>query len=321
MMTLILLGLNGSGLTTFFLLFAVNNTEITLGREIMAILASLSAILFAAPYWTMKQVLLIHLSTDKNRGHEVSLSFVVDTIGAGSGALAGGVALTFLSGFAAPGVTLCVLWVGSLLMWSLLSSLDVFRQPETRPFWIPFDKVIMSSPNKTFNTLMEGAATTTNIFLVPVWLSALSIAGLTVGLLYALQMMLQLLISPFAGNLTNKGRANESVAGGALYALGWFPWLFIIHPAVYIFSSMVWVLGSHLYQVGLGSRWISTGLYSGIAAREFLLNISRIFTTLLVLPLIYYQIEYFFVVAILIMSFVIFFSYEERRELSKAAEK
>jgi hypothetical protein len=202
-------------------------------------------------------------------------------------------------------------------MWALLSSLRVFTQPETRPAWVPFHKVIISSPNRAFNTFIEGAATTTNIFLTPVWLSALSMAGLTVGVLYALQMTLQFLISPFAGHLTNAGRANESILGGSLYALGWFPWLFILHPAVYLFSSIAWILGSHLYQVGLGARWISTGLYSGIAAREFLLNISRILTSLLILPLIYYQIEYFFVAAIIIMGLATFFSYGEQKDLLK----
>ncbi len=268
--------------------------------------------LISAPLWITYHILMVHHTSDDNRGNEVSIANLGISIGAIMGSLSAGFALYFdvVNGY----ILTCLLFI---LCATTAMSLMIPRDdmPAAHHKKINIYGTLVRRPWRTLNTIMDGCFNSLIGYLSPVWLKMIGLSGLGVGLVTACQFILKLFISPLTGHWIRRNNGHESQIGSALNIAGWLPWLFSATPFNLVWSYLFWGAGQHMYSVGLQSRWYEDRTYENMAAREVCLGIGRYATILAALPLIYGNIGMFFVFAAALTTVKFIISSRESRTL------
>ncbi len=251
----------------------------------------------SAPFWSSFHLNMLCHTSDDNMGNEVSISSIVLFFGSTLAFLCAGVALTYM-----PGAMFVLVCFGFLIIGTIFFALAgrgrSIDHLQRKPF-----KIIASMRKNTSMvkaTFMEGVFQFLTGFFAPVWMWAVGIKSLTMGMLMSFQGIAKLVISPLAGHLFHENKGRDVVLGAMLKPLGWIPWIFIQAPWVMLLSTSIWTLGQHLYSTGLGSRWYKERCLASQAGREMVLALGRIVTACLVVPVLYvYGPHVFFIVAFL----------------------
>ncbi len=256
------------------------------------------AILFALvsePFWMAYHGLMLRLTTDEDRGHQVSMAELGMRIGGIIGSLGAGLALSFFPGQIFPlfcGATLLLSTAGFFLL--LLS-----RAPDER-MRISFLSLfvhIIRNPMISMCTLVQGMMSALTGVLAPVWMSVIGFSGILAGLLMALQIVARLVAGPLAGQWFHDDKGRELRVGALAHAAGWLSWIITSNPLAMIWSAFFWSAGSHMVNIGMDGRWYKSKSLANMASREICLGIGRLSLLPIILILFTVSIKLFFVFA------------------------
>ncbi|MEM6781096.1 MAG: MFS transporter [Pseudomonadota bacterium] len=274
----------------------------------LAFLFSLLFSLFSASFWLLYHVLVIHSSSDANLGNEVSIANIGSSIGSMIGYFIGGLIFAFL-----PGTWFVMLCFAGLLGSSilLLSAIPLESPVQTRSGNV--FQSLFHKPWQSVNTMLDGASHFLISFFAPVWLGFIGLSSVATGIVSALGIACKIASSPFTGHWFHTTKMREGKVGATLITAGWAPWAVIQSPFVLLWSYFFWTTGSHMFAVGLQSRWYTDKTYANMAAREVALGIGRSLTCILALILIHIDIQYFFLMALgLALSMILVTSKESK---------
>lgn len=276
--------------------------------------------LISAPFWASYHLSMLISTSDDNMGNEVSISSIVMFLGSTCAYLCAGAALTYM-----PGAFFVLICFGFLIVGTVALGISVCKRDiadlRAKPFNILAS--LRKNPSMIKATFMEGVFQFLTGFFAPVWMWAVGIKSMTMGLLMSFQGIAKLVISPLSGHLFHENKGRDVVLGAALKPLGWVPWIFVQAPWVMLVSTTIWTLGQHLYSIGLGGRWYKERSIGAQAAREMVLGIGRMVTACLVVPVLFELGPHaFFIVAFCATSCILFAAFSLRKnENGKKAAK
>ncbi len=251
--------------------------------------------LFSGPYWLFYHALMIHSSTDHNLANEVSIAAIGTSIGSIFGYFIGGIIFAFLPGTWF--VMFCfVIMVASAAL--LVSAIP--KEPPASARKGSMLRSLLSRPWRSLNTVMDGALNFLTSFFEPFWLGFIGLSSVATGTVTALGVLSRLVLSPITGHWFHTTKLRESKVGSAMITAGWVPWVAVQSPWVLIWSFFFWTTGSHMYSVGLQSRWYQDKTYANMGAREICLGVGRTITCILGLILIHMNVTAFFAMALAI---------------------
>lgn len=232
----------------------------------------------SAAYWTMFHLSMIANMSSDNSGNEISTSITALVIGVFVGFLLGG-ALTDLdiSGhFVAIG-SVALLFSGFIMQLhqfinsEALEKLLKFPQTET------VKEALFAHPKRTAMTFLQGAFDMTATTAFPVWMFFMGLSGAFIGIVQAGTVASRLLLSPYVGYLVNKGNNQELVIGCTLKCVGWLPWLLLQKTILIPFSTFLWSIGGHFFNVGISEQWYASRTISGAIGRQYAIGTGRLF--------------------------------------------
>jgi len=277
-----------------------------------ALLAVLN-IIMSATFWLFHHRLMIEYLSDDNHGNDISVAEFALNIGALIGAVAGGWAVAAM-GFTGALVICFVLMMAAIIIYFHLMA----RRPlEKKPFaFFDMYKTIFENISRSSNMIVFSANHFLLYFFAPVWMAAIGLSSIKTGIVIALQSLIKFLASPIVGYLTNRNKGEETLIGATSKTLGWLPWLFSQSQILLIPSSILWFIGSHFYNVGAISRWYKGRSGKYIGASEICRGIGRISASLILIPLLYYSHDMFFVACFMLASLGMVSSKVEKRFLN-----
>lgn len=276
---------------------------VTEGPALPVWMAGVCQSFVACPFWLMYHLALMTHCSDSNRGNEVGIAFIWLTLGSFAGGLAAGGLSLFKVGIGGALFFGAVVQGTALLLKyiychrSAVFSVPVEIPATARPGLL---QVVTDHPRRswaTFIDMLQEAATST---LWPVWLKVVGATGLAAGALYALNIGLRFVLSPVVGRIVNSKSGLDAQIGPAVKMLGWIPWLFSASPLTSVWSSLFFAAGTHMFKVGLESRWYETKSYEHMAAREILLGSGRLCGIIILVPILFYTPEIYIWSAILL---------------------
>lgn len=237
------------------------------------------------PFWAIYHTMMLKVTSDENRGHEVSMAELGMRIGVTLGSFAAGFMLTFMPGsFFLLFSAFCMI-IPTIAMGGIAFKIG---EPEVKTLSIlaPY-KHLIRDPQLTLSTILQGILNSLTSFFVPIWLKVIGFSAMAAGSVMAAQVIARLFVGPLSGHLYEKGRGQEISIGGFIYTLAWLPWTLIQSAVLYIFSAMLWAIYSHMVNVGLDSRWYANKTLIAMASREICFGIGRLLCCLVILPLLY----------------------------------
>lgn len=277
------------------------------GIEGTIIIVTLLFVTLATGFWAMFHGAMSIAVSNHNSGNEISLAGVMMSIGVIIGSTVGGLTLHYQRGDIALFLGGVLMFLGTLCIGlymlkhagKTIANVSLYGENEgIESYLTPYRR------QKMFFSAFEGFNQSVIDFLSPIWLMLLSLNGLAIGFITAVSAFLKLVLSPLFGHLANMGRDgthNKDLQYGlSLKALGWLPWLFIKNPLIFLISNIFWGAGSHLYAVGLSSRWYKDRSVLGLIIREVCLGVGRLVAILIFIPLMYWDIDVFFKLVIAI---------------------
>lgn len=293
--------------------YAFQNPNVIVGTDMLSVaLAGLAFSIMAAPFWSSFHTCMLAHTSDDNIGNEVSVSGIILFCGGTLAIIGSGFALEYF-----PGPVYVLTCFASMMIGTMgfAISLHRFDMSPFREKSFSLIEAFKKHKAKCNATATEGLFQFLTSFFAPVWMWAIGIKSVTMGLLLASQGLIKLVVSPLAGHLFHEDKSRDVVLGATIKPLGWLPWIFIQAPWVMLISSTLWTLGQHLYSTGLGSRWYKQRCLASQALREILLGFGRCATACIALPLLYYiGPTAFFIFAFVATASLIFSAYHIKRD-------
>ena len=265
------------------------------------------AVLFAmmaVPFWSMFHLNMLCHTSDDNLGNEVSVSGLVNFAGGTLATLSSGIALTYFHGPVFVTICFAALTISLILMSFIPRQSQVNAVREGKDFSLP--QALRRNKELSMATVQEGIFHFFTSFSTPIWLWAIGVKSMMMGILLSVQGATKFIVSPIAGHLFHENKSREIMIGAALKPLGWIPWIIIQAPWVMLISSFIWSLSSHLYSVGMGSRWYSQRCLATQAAREMALAMGRLLCAITAVPILYLGgPQLFFIIALIVTCGII----------------
>lgn len=283
------------------------------------------------PFWFAFHTIMLASTHDEDRGEEVSMAWVSNVLGGMFGAILAGVFLA--SGVErsdAAGLGFAFNGLGALCLLPLLPNLHVLHQKTSAALREGEQDVLhneslwraLHRPRRyVFSTLATSMSEALTAFLLPVWLKMAGVAGLAIGLAFALKASVRFVLSPLTGILVRRAKGQELSLSAICSGLGWLGWL-ILSPSAALLTgtTLLWTAGEHLYGVGMDSRWYATRSYACLVVREIYLTVGRCLVTLIALPIIYGTPDHFPLIGIAIASILYACSFGWNPKLHMAKE-
>jgi len=277
----------------------------------------------SAPFWLIYHSSMLHYSSQKNRGNEISVAHLCMTAGVIAGSICAGFALNFAFDRA------FVIYVGFGLTFAATLFLGFFARrcgvfaahDKGRKNFHggSFKKALRDNPVRARATIVEMFHDVVTNTLWPVWMQIIGASGMAVGLLYAATVAMKFVLSPLVGRFVNARSGIDSQIGPAIKMIGWLPWLFIVHPLTSLWSSVFFAAGSHVFKIGLEARWYESRSYSHLAAREFYLGVGRIISLCVMVPVLFLASGYFIMAGAMMTALLLLCGSQLRRSLQMTA--
>ncbi|MCK5384375.1 MAG: hypothetical protein KAJ29_02280 [Alphaproteobacteria bacterium] len=263
------------------------------------------------PFWLIYHVCILHHSSQKNRGNEVSLAHLFMSAGAIIASITAGIALITAIEMTE------ILLLGATFLTMATLFLCVFAN-KTGVFSAHKEMIALQRKTSLLGAVFQqkarSKATIAECFhemstgvLWPVWMKSIGATALAASVLYAITIATKTFISPLAGRFTNLRTGHDLQHGSFIGLIGWFPWLISVHPLTTLVSSIFFATGSHFFNVGLEARWYEERTYAHLAVREILLGVGRIIGLLILVPLLFYA-PNFYILACIGLSSLVFLS-------------
>lgn len=268
----------------------------------------LIAVVFS-PFWAFFHNLMLHFTSDDNRGHEVSIAELGLKIGVVSASMMSGLMITFLPGILFPLVSLGCLIFGAIILAFIILDFTDMRPDETTDFLKPY-KNLFTQKWLSGATMLQAALTSLVEFFVPIWMKFLGFSAIITGGVLMSQILVRAAISPITGYLFERKNGSELRLGSLLFMVGWAPWLFIQNYVILVFAFINWAVSSHCINVGMDSRWYGQKTLEGMATREILLGIGRLICVVSVIPLLMLSPAAFIVACIMLAAALVGMSYK-----------
>lgn len=256
----------------------------------------------AAPFWLLFHSCMLAFTSRDNVGNETSMAHLSITLGAVFGSIAAGIFLSLGTDRET------MIYTGAGLL--ALACLFIFVFCEKRGLLsetpeketLRFKLSLFTEPQRAFATMADAFHAVSTEILWPVWIKLIGAGGLAAGLLYAFTVTMKLLLSPLTGYLTNRQTTLEMKYGALFKLAGWLPWIISLHPLTSLFSSVLFAAGSHLFKVGIESRWYLAKSYTHMACREVIHGTGRIITYLALVPILFYAPQFFIALGIILSA-------------------
>jgi predicted MFS family arabinose efflux permease len=294
------------------LLFFFSSTS---GDPVLTFMVGIIISFITEPFYAIYHMMMIRLTTDENRGHDVSMAELSLKVGVVAGSMAVGFMLTFLPGlifliFAGfclilPAVILAAMFVQSQDMDSKLSYMAqagidmkpsgmILLADRKASFLAPY-KMIAQNISLSILTMLQGGMNALVSFYAPIWLKILGFSALMTGFLMGMQVVARFFVEPISGLLYEKGKGHELMLAGLIFVIGWLVWLFMPYPVAFTTSVILWAVYTHMINVGIDSRWYAGKTLEGMACREVCFGVGRLVLLLILIPLLYISPLAFFI--------------------------
>lgn len=291
------------------------------------------------PFFAVYQMMMIRLTTDENRGHEVSMAELCLKVGIVSGSIAAGFMLTFFPGivfliFAAmclivPTFILVVMFIQTQNMDDKDSVMERAGMPmETKgtvlvadksvSFLAPFKLLFKDAPMAMLTILQGGMSALVTIY-APIWLKVLGFSALATSMVLGMQITARFLVGPFTGWLYEKGKGQELFFASVIFSLSWLLWIVLPYAAAFTGAVILWAIYTHMMNVGLDGRWYAGKTLEGMACREVCFGIGRLALLVILIPLLALPPFVFFLssMAVGIVFIVIALAFDSERNVTK----
>ncbi|MAS86996.1 MAG: hypothetical protein CMH30_03330 [Micavibrio sp.] len=298
------------------LLFLFSTTS---GDPILTFSVGVIVSFITEPFYAIYHMMMIRLTTDENRGHEVSMSELSLKVGVVAGSMAAGFMLTFLPGivfliFAGiclilPAVILAAMFIQSQDMDAKLSYMaqaGIDMKPsammlvaDPKASLVAPYALMIKSGSLSVLTMLQGGMNALVSFYAPIWLKILGFSALMTGFLMGMQVVARFFVGPISGLLYEKGKGHELMLAGLIFVIGWLVWLFLPYPVAFTTSVILWAVYTHMINVGIDSRWYAGKTLEGMACREICFGVGRLILLLVLIPLLYISPLAFFMGAII----------------------
>ena len=264
--------------------------------------------LSGAAFWVFYHAIMVNTTGDNNVGNEAGMAHVAMTIGGFVGALLAGLFLTLSitrEVFLLFSIVL-LLCATSFLFFFMLKQTFVQKGGCKQNTPVRLSR-FFSSPRRIIATMLESGYDSVTNHLWPIWIKMIGGAGIVAASLHAFLVIVKFVISPVAGSLINARQGHDLQYGSLAKLLGWVPWLLSATPMTSIFSSIFVAVGSHMYRVGLESRWYAERSYVHMAAREIYVGLGRIIAVLIFVPILF-SMTYLYVPAGIILTMFVYYA-------------
>lgn len=231
------------------------------------------------PFWVIYHCLMVRLTTQENRGHEVAIAGLMLKAGAVAGTLISAVFLIWFPELPLPliGCILGLLCTCFLIFPARKFVKNIVLNDPARPSWLyPFVSGIRHFWPLNLITIWHSMMSSLISFLSPIWLKLMGFSAIASSSLMLWQLLMRLSVSPLAGHWFKQKQGHELTRGSAAYIIGWLPWLFPVAAFSFLISGTLWSAATHLMNTGLEARWYDLEKIENMAAREFLLSIGRL---------------------------------------------
>jgi hypothetical protein len=243
-----------------------------LGREERTILLSLASILINVPFWTCYHLTFLAYSSDANRGHEISVAYVVMGVGAISGYFLCGLLAAALTPAASVAIGFSAIAAGTLTLIALLPPpLAGYR------FFPALLTRLREANTGWLATFGMGGHNSLAAYLLPTFLGKSGFTALATGITLGLRAGATAFAAPFTGHLILGGRQAEMRVGIVLFVLAWLALLLpVFFPVRLALAIVLWAAAGQFYSSGMDMGWYGMKAPDAVAAREILLNAGRL---------------------------------------------
>jgi MFS family permease len=230
----------------------------------------------AMAYWTAYHLCMFTHSSANNRGNEVAIAYTVMGLGSGLGYLVSG--LTLQAGHVSLGLIIAFLslGIGTFLLLRLLKT----PSEKLENYWMEFHLSLKRADLLArMLAISVGMSDVLCIFLFPSWLKFKGVEPKTAGGILALQVIVRIILTPFAGGMTNQMHGQEVILGMFLFLVGWILLALPLSMSLAvqaIFTLFIWVGAFQLLGCGLDKRWYEHKSPLSVGVREMFLNIGRL---------------------------------------------
>lgn len=270
---------------------------LNLGTALVPWMYGLLGAMTTAPFWIAYHTALTLNTSAENRGNEVVLADAGRTLGAMAGSILGGIALAmeFPLGSGPVIFALVLVACGTFILARRLMGTDVHIDYGNGTIL----GALVQQPARTVLTVFDGAIYNLTFMLAPVWLKIMGLGGMAVGIINALSVVLNVIMAPFAGAMMNRRDGREVTIGSALWFAGWAPWAVLSSPLLLAGTYLFWSTAAQLTGNGLTCKWYEVRCVKALAAREILIGVARVVSTITVVPILYLSFTHFAWAAIL----------------------
>ncbi|MAS86997.1 MAG: hypothetical protein CMH30_03335 [Micavibrio sp.] len=291
------------------------------------------------PFFAVYQMMMIRLTTDKNRGHEVSMAELSLKVGIVSGSIAAGFMLTYLPGivfliFSAicliiPTFLLAGMFMQKQNMDDKLTFMETAGMPMEQSgtvlvadrhvsFLAPF-KLLFKDIPITLLTILQGGMSALVTIYAPIWLKFVGFSALATSLVLGMQITARFFVGPLTGWLYEKGKGQELFMSSLIFSASWILWLVLPPETAFVGSVVLWAIYTHMMNVGLDGRWYAGKTLEGMACREVCFGIGRLALLVGLIPLLNISFLIFFLgsAAVGLLFFLIALSLDTKRNVVK----
>ena len=278
------------------LVLFLNRDLMSAGDFNQALLVGIIISFVTEPFWVIYHNMMLQLTTDENRGHEVSVAELGLQVGSAIGALAAGFMLTFMPGAIFPLFGSFSLIIPASIL-SVLSA-QFFKEQGQKPSYLAPYSGAIQNPRLSLATLMQGVLEGVTTYYAPLWMKVLGFSAIVMSSLTSAKLAARFAIGPLTGHLFQKGNRKELRLGAYVYMISWIPWIILDPALAFVITAVIWSVYNHLIKVGLDGRWYANKTMEGMATREVCMGVGRLLALACVAPLIVISPLLFFAAAI-----------------------
>ena len=254
------------------------------------------------PFWALFHNLMLFFTTRENRGHEVSIAELGLKFGAIVASMTSGIMLTYLPGTMFPIACMATITISTIILAMVTMDFVEMVPDKTTRVFSPYAQVFQRK-KLGIATLFQAALMALIEFFVPIWMKFFGFSAILTGSVLIAQILIRTLISPLTGALFERKNGSELRLGSVFFIIGWLPWLFISHGGILIFSFINWAISNHTINVGMDSRWYDEKTLEGMATRELLLGLGRLFCLVTIMPLLLIS-PHAFIISCIVLALV-----------------
>lgn len=263
--------------------------------------------LSGAAFWLFYHAIMVNTAGGDNVGNEIGMAHIAMTVGGFIGALLAGLFLSLSitrEVFLLLSVILALCATIFLLIFTLKQSyVQKGGCQQNTPVKL---SNFFLSPRRIVATILESSYDSVTNHFWPIWIKMIGGAGMVAASLHAFLVVIKFVTSPIAGLLINTRQGRDLRYGAYAKLLGWVPWLLAVTPMTSLFSSVFVAVGSHMYRVGLESRWYEEKAYIHLAAREIYVGLGRVIAVLVFVPILFLMSHLYVPAGIALTCFVYF---------------